>query len=665
MQKLPRLLHFLLHLVGLNLLLFSLFRLAFWIYFNNPNDPILLPDLLHSFYLGLKFDLRLTLLLILPLFLLGGLHRFSPFESRLMHYFWFAYLGLVFSAVVVFYFMYFGYYAYLLQPMNATVLRFAYNLSTSLQMVWETYPVIWLGLLFVTLISAYIWLLNRLLLRADVFANPHFHGWRKAGLIVASSFLLLFGLYGKFSYYPLRWSEAFATPHTFAPAVALNPVLYFFNTLKNKDISYSTEATRKVYPLVADYLGIEDRDAEKLNFRRRIPTPGPLAKTRPNIVMVFLESFASYKTGIFGNPLDPTPHFDELARNGLLFSRYYTPHTGTARSVFTAITGIPDMELNKTASRNPLVVEQHTIVNAFKGYEKLYFLGGSANWGNIRGVLQRNIPGLRVFEEGDYEAERVDVWGISDLSLFEEAHKILERQEKPFVAIIQTSGNHRPYTIPEHNQGFELKLQDSTRLKQAGFISDGEYNSFRFMDHSLGVFMRLARSADYFKNTIFVFYGDHGINGFGGNHTPKFESKFSLTGFHTPLVFYAPGLITKPQRIEKVASEVDLLPTIAGLAAPGYVNTTLGRDLLDPRFDSQRYAFTIRHHNVSEIGLIGKDYYFRMYADGKNKLLAATSSAEPLKNVLQQHPEVAARMEALTLGIYETARYMLYHNKNR
>ncbi len=662
MQKLPRLLHFLINLLLINMALFFLFRLAFWLYFRSPDDPVPAGMLAHSFYLGFKYDLRLALLVILPLFLFGGLRLFSPFESRLMRNIWFAYLGATFLVILIFYYMNFGYYAYLQQPMNATVLRFAYNLETSLQMVLESYPVLPIGLSLLALLGAYVWLMHRLLLRAVGYANPHFRGRRKAAVLTLGTLLVLGGIYGKFSWYPLRWSEAFSNAHRFAPAVAMNPVLYFFNTLKNRNIRFDEDKTRASYALMADYLGVDRPDERRLNYRRDITTPGSFAARRPNIVMVFLESFASYKTGAFGNPLNPTPNFDALARQSLQYTRYYSPHTGTARSVFAAITGIPDVELHKTASRNPLVVNQHTIVNAFKGYRKFYFLGGSANWGNIRGVLQHNIDDLEVHEEGDYDSPRIDVWGISDLDLFKEANKVLAQQRQPFFAIIQTSGNHRPYTIPEDNHGFKPEHHDAETLKRAGFLSEKEYNSFRFMDHSLGYFMRQAREAGYLNNTIFVFYGDHGITGYGGEHSPAFENPYILTGMHTPLIFYGPGFIKQAQVDDKPASEVDLLPTIAGLAAPGYINTTLGRDLRDPRFAGQRYAFTITHHSIPEIGLIGENFYFRMNEDGSNKLLADTRSANPEKNVLDAHPEVARKMEALTTGIHETARYMLYHN---
>ena len=286
---------------------------------------------------------------------------------------------------------------------------------------------------------------------------------------------------------------------------------------------------------------------------------------------------------------------------------------------------------------------------------------------------------LRLFHAGGHVGEEAGVGGIVDqqphgrvfcelrigAGAFKEADQVLRKQEQPFFAIIQTSGNHRPYTIPEDNHGFELIQHDDKSLKDAGFSSNGEYNSFRFMDHSVGYFMQLAKQSGYFDNTIFIFYGDHGITGYGGKHTPQFESDYILTGFHTPLLFYAPKLITQPSVNHSPASEVDLLPTIAGLAAPnGYVNTTLGRDLRDPQFADRRYAFTIFHRQIPEIGLIGEETYFRMNADGSKKTLIDTHANDAGRDVLQQQPGVARRMEELTTAIHETAKYMLYHNKH-
>jgi phosphoglycerol transferase MdoB-like AlkP superfamily enzyme len=338
------------------------------------------------------------------------------------------------------------------------------------------------------------------------------------------------------------------------------------------------------------------------------------------------------------------------------------PHTGTARSVFTALTGLADVETQRTSSRNPLIVNQHTIINAFEDYGKLYFIGGSASWGNIRGLLSFNIPGLQLYEEGSYKSPRTDVWGISDLHLFEEANKVLRAQQKPFFAIIQTSGNHRPYTIPEDNRGFEVSNMGNKEVFEHGFHSVGEYNSFRFMDHSIKVFFEAAKQEAYFNNTIFVFFGDHGIHANTGKHTPRFEEQLNLHGLRVPFVIYAPQLLPKGKVISKVASEVDVLPTIAGLAANEYINTTMGRDLLDERFDNARYAFTVTHGHGLRIGLLDGRYYFLMNDDGSNKVLHDMRSENPRDNVMTQFAGTAQEFEQLCRAIFETTRYMRYHN---
>ena len=662
MQQVPRLFRFILTVTAISLLVLFLLRVLFWLYFNNPSDPVPREDLLYGFYLGTKFDLRLTLYALLPLFLLGWIRWFSPFYNKVTHYVWLGYLVITATIVLLFYVTDFGHYAYLQKRVDATVFRFLDNFTTSSQMVWQSYNVIPWTLFIIALIAVHTYVIHKVL---NYFAKQpaiHIKKRHKAWIAPASFFIFIFAIYGKFSYYPLRWSDAFFSNHAYAASVASNPVLYFFNTLKNKEIVYDVEKTKQHYDVITEYLGITNPDKQALNFKRVIQ-PQTQHQQPPNIVMVFLESFASYKTGAFGNKLNPTPYFDMLSDNGISFKHYYTPHTGTARSVFAAITGLPDIEPIKTSSRNPLVVKQHTIIRHFKDYEKFYFIGGSANWGNIRGVLSHNIPGLHLYEEGSYTSPRMDVWGISDLHLFEEAHWVLKEQSKPFFAIIQTSGNHRPYHIPEDNRGFKKTNLPQEQLHNAGFIGLSEYNSFRFMDHSLAFFMEAAKKSDYFDNTIFIFFGDHGIPGYAGTHSNPHITQLGLTNVQTPLVFYAPKLLPEPKEITYPASELDLLPTIASLAGVPHTNTSLGRDLFDTRFNDKRYAFTIipRGGN-SELGLISQDYFFQITQDGSDPKLFNLKAENARENVLEDAPNIAAEMQKYCFAIFETTKYMLHHN---
>ncbi len=660
-RKIPRLFRFLAISVSINFVFFNIMRLIFWLYFKNPADPVPTNDLLKSLYIGLKFDMRLSLLINLPILVLSFLKPINIFKKRTGKWLWTCYLTLVNIIVVFLYFVDFGHYSYLESRLDATAVRFLQNPLISIQMIIETYPVAVLSivlLLFTIIIWYYISsLITRFASELDHYAKK----WKKAIVTIICIFIYLFGIYGNFSYYQLRWSEAFFSNHSLASALALNPILYVYDTFKYRNATYSIENLKKYYKTMAAFLGVTEPDDEALNFVR-IAECDEKINMQPNIIMIFLESFVFYKTGILGNPLNPTPHFDSIAKKSYFFKRFYTPHPGTARSVFATITGIPDIELNKTSTRNPLVVRQHTIINAFKDHEKFYFIGGSANWGNIRGLLKHNIPDLHLYEEGSYSSPRLDVWGISDLCLFEEANNIIrEVKNKPFFAIIQTAGNHRPYTIPDDSRGFKLVQLSKEEVKKYGFSSVEEFNSFRFMDFSLGMFFAWAQNEDYFDNTIFIAFGDHGLPG-SAEHMLKSEDQLALAKYHVPMFIYSPLFEERSEAFDKVASQVDLLPTLASLTSTPYFNSTMGRNLFDKQFDSQRYAFTIIHRSNPVLGLLSDKYYFQVNSDGTDKRLHSYYSNTPRDNLKDNYPKIAAEMEHLCLGIYETARYMSYHN---
>ena len=663
---LPRLQLFALMVVALLWLSQTLLRLIFWLRFNDPADPIPAQDLLWAFYLGLKFDLRIAIYCVIPLLLLGWIKALHPVYSRFGRRLWLGYSTLALFVLLLFYATDFGHYAYLQQRLNATALRFLENLQISADMVWQSYPVVSGGLILLALSAAGFVVLRILSARITPLPEQYNRWYKKTGVVFITFVVTVFLAYGKLSWYPLRWSDAFFSTQAFTGQLATNPVMYFFETMKNRVETYDIAEVRKGYPLMANYLGVKQPDPESLNYRRDYSFARDPATPANNVIFVFLESFASYKSSLSGNPLNTTPHLKALADKGYFFKNFYVTQTGTARSVWTFTTGIPDVEKNRTSSRNPLIVDQHTIIEAFKNYKKLYFLGGSASWANIRGLLAANIPGLDIHEEGSYQSPRVDVWGISDLSLFEEANTVLKDLQDPFIAVIQTSGNHRPYTIPEDNHGFQILSEADLphKVTDYGFASIEELNSFRFMDHSIGHFIDIAKKEAYFKHTLFVFFGDHGIHADTGKHTPKSEGQLGISGLRVPLVIYGEGIIKQPRVFDRVASQVDILPTLAALTKTDYIDTTLGRDLLDEQFDDQRYAFTIEHHGDRTLGLLSNDFYLKMDYNGGKAVLHDLHSETPREDVSAQHPEIASTLAQLLQAMRSSLQYIREHNPN-
>ncbi|MFC1665785.1 LTA synthase family protein, partial [Pseudomonadota bacterium] len=647
----------------INLVFLLLLRVVFVLVFIGlvPEPPI--DEFLRALYLGLKFDLRLSLIICLPVAILIWIPAWGRIENKRVLKVWGGYLAFVNVLVLLAYMIDFGHFSHLQRRMDATFLRYLEEAGVSLEVAWQSYPMA-LGVM-VLLILAFLYLKLILLCGRRIVRTPERSISVAANMSIGVVAVSLYGLglYGALAAKPLRWNQAFFSPNSFVSASALNPVLYFFGTLITRELGFDTNATRKHYQNVAKYLQVDNPDSQKLNFERKFE--GEAKYNKPtNVIVVLLESFAATLTGAFKNPLDPSPELDRLANDGWLFRRFYAPHGGTARSVFALITGIPDIYTPRTAARNPTVVRQRTIVNAFDGYQKMYFLGGNMSWGNIRGLLKDNIPGIRVYEEGDYKSPRNDGWGITDLHLFEEANEVFKRVAKDgsFFAIIQTSGNHQPYTIPEDARGFKRKQMAESELKKYGFLSVENYNSFRFLDYSVGQFIRVARKESYFNNTLFVFLGDHGLMRPAPHMFPS-EQALELGRLHVPMVFYAPAMIQKGKVIDSLVSEVDVLPTVAAFAGVPYVNTTLGLNVMDDRLNSNRVNFVISWHgNPSQLGIIGDKYYLRMYSDGTYPSLHDISSPTPLSDVSKNNTKLFDQYKQAAMGFFETSRYMLYHN---
>lgn len=653
LQRIPKTIRWILSVLLILLLVMTISRFFIYFRFNPPGKAFSGS----AFILGLRYDARVLGIIGICMLLLLAIPALHPFKNNKATSFWNFLLPLVFITMLVVFAIDYYHFDYLHQRLNATVLNYLQDAGISLSMMWQSYPlfIISIGFLFLIVLArvGFEYLLSR-------FQQQDSYYKRKGKLMYVLAYLVFAGLvFGKAGQFPLRWSDAYTLSDDFKANLALNPFQSFLSTLNFRNSSYDIKKVKSGYATMVDYLGIENPNHEILNFERTYPANGSNI-SKPNIVLVLCESFSSYKSSMHNNPLNSTPYFNEMCKDGIFFDRCFTPAYGTARGVWATITGLPDVESPKTASRNPNAVDQNTIINDFKGYNNFYFLGGSATWANIRGVITNNINHVKLYEQEDYEAPKVDVWGISDKNLMLEANGVLKQQQKPFFAIIQTADNHRPYTIPEEDKAvFKLVQYSNDSLKQFGFESNEELNAFRYTDFGFQQFMEAAKKEAYFNNTIFVFVGDHGIRYNGTlDYFPKSWTEQGLTCEHVPLLFYAPALL-KPNRVNDVCSQVDILPSIASLAGIAYKNNSLGRNLFAPL--KQNNAFII-DHDVKTIGMISNShYYLKNYKTGKEEIVSMTDNATVLAG--KMNDSIKNKLQQLTDAYYETAKYLLLNNK--
>jgi phosphoglycerol transferase MdoB-like AlkP superfamily enzyme len=655
--KIPKLIRWIFCTGIIFLLLMSLLRLALFFFSSGQDNH--LSEVGSSFVLGMRYDLRDVCVLLIIMLVIGSIPRINPFQSRTGKKIILIITGVAAFLMLLFYILDFAYYSYLSQRLNANVLNFLQDAAISAKMVWQTYPVIQI----ILELAAGTWLINWIIKRFYKKIRKEKPVSSKKSRItwfIVCFLLFAWAIFGRFSQYPLRWSDAFALGSEYKGNLALNPFESFLNTLVFISDKYDPNKVKEAYKVLAPYYDLDSNNISHLNFTRNVSSKTTTVKTPPNVVIVICESFAAYRSSMFNNPLNTTPYFKNMCDHGIFFDRCFTPGFSTAKGVWSVVTGIPDVS-SSSFSRNPSTVDQHTIMNDFSGYEKFYFIGGSTSWANIRGLLKNNIDDLHLYEQDNYNNSSIDVWGISDKNLFLNANKVFAQQSKPFVAIIQTADNHRPYTIPkeDENEFKRINVSDDS-LRKSGFKSIDEMNAFRYTDFCYQKFIEAASKEKYFDNTIFLFVGDHGIPGDADDMFPKAWTDQGLTTQHVPLLIYAPKLLA-PKRIHDYCSQLDALPTLAGLCNINYRNTTLGRDLLDSaHITGKNFSFIC----VDYIGIVQGNYFFRKQLKTGSEEMVSVINNDAIP-VNPQTDEIKNNMRTLAQSFYEAAKYIASNNKKK
>jgi len=645
------------------LILMTLMRLIFVYFFRAPISSQ--NDLTAAFILGARYDIRYVSIIMMVTLLFSFIKPLDPFKNNLGKKIAITIWMLFVNLLLFFYTADFIHYAYVHQRLNASILSYIDNPLISLEMFWQSYHVIIIFLAFI--------LIEFVLYKFISFTYALINNYEttshriKSSLIqIAFFILLIYSAVGNIIYkggqYPLRWSDAFSLGSDYKANLAMNPMQSFFSSLNFRSTTIDENMIKNNYSIIANYLSIpiDKQDASHFQFSRvnAVVENDTVAPKIKNVVLVICESFSAYKSSMMGNPLNTTPYFNEMKKQGVYFNRAFSPAYGTARGLWAVLTGTPDILEGKTSSRNPLAVDQHTIISEFKNFEKYYFLGGSTRWANIKGVLNNNIADLKIFEQGSYQSTEINVWGISDKDLFMEANKTLSKNIKPFFAIIQTADNHRPYTIPaEDLKVFIKKTVPKDSLLKFGFENNDEYNAFRYTDFCIEQFIEAAKKEKYFNETLFVFIGDHGIKGDAGTMLPISFTEQGLTNMHVPFLFYAPSIL-QPKEYAMPVSQVDVMPSIASLCNIPYTNTTMGKNVFSIVQQNKNTIFLYDDFN-QQIGVLNNEYYYGYQLKNPNKPIFESI----LHNEVVKNDAAQKQMDILTKTMYETSKYMLIHNE--
>ncbi|MDR1273395.1 MAG: LTA synthase family protein, partial [Odoribacteraceae bacterium] len=293
------------------------------------------------------------------------------------------------------------------------------------------------------------------------------------------------------------------------------------------------------------------------------------AAGRPRNVVIFLEESlgAEFVGCLGGMPL--TPRLDQWSAEGTLLTNLYSTGTRSARGIEAVVTGFlpsPSESVLKLGGAQTGFATLACVARRH-GYRTSFIYGGMANFDNMGAFLNGN--GFdEIIDETSFDADgnahaMKGTWGYSDEDLARKANAYFASLgDAPFLSLVFSTSNHDPFEFPDGR--IELHEQPKATV----------HNAIKYADYSVGLFLDAARREAYFENTIFIIVADHNTRTYGKNLVPVHK-------FRIPALIIGPG-VPRGERYGKLASQIDLPPTLLGLTGLTTEHPMVGRDLLHP-----------------------------------------------------------------------------------
>lgn len=422
----------------------------------------------------------------------------------------------------------------------------------------ESYPVEWLMVAIGFLAGMVVWASYRVF----PLSVAQLGLWRRAGAM-AGVVLVAAGLYVMCDI-----EQGRIQGNAEATEVANSGIYNLFQAAVHNEISYDrfyanddddTVALGVRKLLADDGLGFVHEAGRDMT---RVVKAGGVEK-RKNVVLVVMESMSADYMGVFGSEAGLTPNLDRLSKEGLFFTHLYATGTRTVRGLEALTLSIPPTP-GQSIVRRPGNEDLFSLSAVFadRGYDTSFIYGGYGYFDNMNAFFAGN--GFKVIDRNVMTGEEVqfaNVWGVCDEDMFSRALREGDAsyaQGKPFMQLIMTTSNHRPFTYPDG------RIDIASHSNRLGGV--------KYADYSVGKLVEGAKKKPWFKDTVFVFVADH-TAGAGG------KAELDPRKYHIPMIFYAPGFI-KPGRYEKLASQIDMAPVLLGMLNFSYYTRFYGVDLL-------------------------------------------------------------------------------------
>lgn len=347
-------------------------------------------------------------------------------------------------------------------------------------------------------------------------------------------------------------------------------LIAFRNNHLEYDKFYRMMPRQECVDLYHELAGL-DKDGSKATG-----TPGA-STSRPNIVLITVESLSADFMAHYGNSQQLTPHLDRLVKSSVVLDSLYANGNRTVRGLEALSICIPPNAGESIIKQKNNRMGDMSVGAQLKkqGYHVQFLYGGDSYFDNMGDYFSHN--GYEVIDRKTFKKEEItfaNIWGVCDGDMFNRSLKIFDADAmkgQPFFAQIMTTSNHRPFTYPP---GL-IEVEGDPNTREA---------AVKYTDYAIGKFLEEAAKRPWFKNTVFVVIADHCASSAGKTSLP-------VEKYHIPCIIYAPGLL-KPQAVTTLCSQVDVMPTLLSVLNISCRVKFTGQNIFSPQYRPRAFMAT-------------------------------------------------------------------------
>jgi len=334
------------------------------------------------------------------------------------------------------------------------------------------------------------------------------------------------------SVFYLRVGDAFYSSRIFLNHAAVNPVLAFYTSVPwdgREHYDYlsqvdQTEAFDHLYPSNTEDL-----------------TDTLLTTSRPNVLLVFMESFGGKFVEELGGLPDVAPNLSRLIPQGIFWENYYSNSFRTDRGTVSAYSGwvsYPQTSLMKEPQCHSSLSSLPAAMNEV-GYQTSYLYPGPMTNMGKRDYLS-HVEFKTLMDHTAFLPEEINSsWGANDSTSAMKAFHLIAQKDTitPWFMVLQTISSHEPWKVPYH------RLQDPI------------LNAFAYTDHSVGQLIDSLQAMPQWDKMLVILIPDHGFLYQQSFQDPEF--------FHSPMLWLG-GAVRSPRRMSVLMNQSDLCATLLG-----------------------------------------------------------------------------------------------------